>query len=92
MSDIAGGGAGSGAHGNTGGEGPLLSVEGLVKHFKLDPKGLFDAPPILRAVDDPSDQVALVAALKSAAFCCSDVDLLRHRLAHGRFDIGKQGR
>ena len=26
--------------------GPLLSVEGLVKHFKLDPKGLFEAPPI----------------------------------------------
>ena len=32
-------------------KGPLLSVEGLVKYFKLDPKGLFEAPPILRAVD-----------------------------------------
>ena len=48
MSDITTGG---GAGGANGGEGPLLSVEGLVKHFKLDPKGLFDAPPILRAVD-----------------------------------------
>ena len=46
-----------------------------------------DLAAILRAVDDPSDQVALVAALKSAAFCCSDVDLLRHRLAHGRFSL-----
>ena len=46
MSDTGGGGTGA-----NGSEGPLLSVEGLVKHFKLDPKGLFDAPPILRAVD-----------------------------------------
>ena len=46
-----------------------------------------DLAAILRAVDDPSDQVALVAALKSAAFCCSDVDLLNHRLAHGRFSL-----
>ena len=46
-----------------------------------------DLAAILRAVDDPSDQVSLVAALKSAAFCCSDVDLLQHRLAHGRFSL-----
>ena len=44
MSDATGGANGAAS-------GPLLSVEGLVKHFKLDPKGLFDAPPILRAVD-----------------------------------------
>ncbi len=30
----------------------------------------------LRAIDDPSDQVALVAALRSRAYGCSDVDLL----------------
>ncbi|MBV9359543.1 MAG: UvrD-helicase domain-containing protein [Chloroflexi bacterium] len=30
----------------------------------------------MRAVDDPSDQVALVAALRSPAYGCSDVDLL----------------
>ena len=46
-----------------------------------------DVAAILRAVDDPSDQVSLVAALKSAAFCCSDVDLLRHRMAGGRFSV-----
>ena len=46
-----------------------------------------DVAAILRAVDDPSDQVSLVAALKSAAFCCSDVDLLQHRLAGGRFSL-----
>ena len=46
-----------------------------------------DLAAILRAVDDPSDQVSLVAALKSAAFCCSDVDLLHHRLEHHSFNL-----
>ena len=46
-----------------------------------------DLAAILRAVDDPSDQVSLVAALKSTAFCCSDADLLRHRLDHGSFTL-----
>ena len=40
----------------------------------------------LRAVDDPSDHVATVAALRSPAFGCSDVDLLRHYEAYGSFD------
>jgi len=30
---------------------PLVKVRSLVKHFKLEPRGLFDAPPVLRAVD-----------------------------------------
>ena len=30
---------------------PLVKVRSLVKHFKLEPRGLFDAPPFLRAVD-----------------------------------------
>ena len=29
----------------------LVQVRSLVKHFKLEPKGLFDASPVLRAVD-----------------------------------------
>ena len=40
----------------------------------------------LKAIDDPSDQVAIVAALRSPAFACSDVDLLRFHDAGGRFD------
>ena len=40
----------------------------------------------LRAIDDPADQVATVAALRSPAFACSDVDLLRFTEAGGRFD------
>ncbi len=50
-----------------------------------------DLAAILRAIDDPSDQVSLVAALKSAAFCCSDVDLLQHRLDHGSFSLLGRG-
>ena len=40
----------------------------------------------LRAIDDPADQVATVAALRSLAFGCSDVELLRHYESGGRFD------
>jgi ATP-dependent exoDNAse (exonuclease V) beta subunit len=38
----------------------------------------------MRAIDDPSDQVALVAALRSPAYGCSDVDLLTWVEADGR--------
>ena len=40
----------------------------------------------LKAIDDPADQVAIVAALRSPAFGCSDVDLLRHHSKGGSFD------
>ena len=40
----------------------------------------------LAAIDDPANQVATVAALRSPAFGCSDVDLLRHRSRGGSFD------
>ena len=39
----------------------------------------------LRAIDNPADQVATVAALRSPAFGCSDADLFRHRRAGGSF-------
>ena len=41
---------------------------------------------ILASIDDPTDEVALVAALRSAAFACSDPDLLQHVEAGGRWD------
>ncbi len=41
---------------------------------------------VLRAIDDPSDAVAAVAALRSSAFGCSDEELLLYRDAGGRFD------
>ena len=37
----------------------------------------------LRAIDDPTDEVSLAAALRSPAFACSDVDLLDWREAGG---------
>ena len=40
----------------------------------------------LMAIDDPANQVATVAALRSPAFGCSDVDLLQHRNRGGSFD------
>ena len=40
----------------------------------------------LRAIDDPSDEVSVVAALRSPAFACSDVDLARWRDAGGTWN------
>ncbi len=40
----------------------------------------------LKAIDDPSDAVATAAALRSPAFGCSDIELLRHYEARGSFD------
>ena len=41
---------------------------------------------ILRSIDDPTDEVALIAALRSPAFGCGDDDLLRFFQAGGRWD------
>jgi ATP-dependent helicase/nuclease subunit A len=43
-----------------------------------------DLVSCLRTIDDPSDQVALVAALRSVAFGCSDVELLQWVESGGR--------
>ena len=40
----------------------------------------------LRAIDNPADRVAIVAALRSPAFGCSDLDLLRHYESGHPFD------
>ncbi len=40
----------------------------------------------LTAIDDPGDEVAVVGALRSAAFACSDVELAEHRRAGLRFN------
>ncbi len=45
----------------------------------------------LRAIDSPADQVALVAALRSSAFGCSDVELLDFVEAGGRLDYLNSG-
>ncbi len=40
----------------------------------------------LTAIDDPGDEVAVVGALRSAAFACSDVELAEHRRDGLRFN------
>jgi ATP-dependent helicase/nuclease subunit A len=40
----------------------------------------------LTAIDDPADEVAVVAALRSPAFACSDVSLAQHKAAGGFFN------
>jgi ATP-dependent helicase/nuclease subunit A len=45
----------------------------------------------LRAIDSPADQVALVGALRSSAFACSDADLLLFVEGGGRLDYTNPG-
>jgi ATP-dependent helicase/nuclease subunit A len=45
-----------------------------------------DLTNILAAIDDPTDDIAVVAALRSSAFAVSDVDLLAHSNEGGRWD------
>ncbi len=40
----------------------------------------------LAAIDDPADEVAIVGALRSIAFACSDRELVLHKLAGGSFN------
>ncbi|MEY2451901.1 MAG: ATP-dependent helicase/nuclease subunit [Acidimicrobiaceae bacterium] len=41
---------------------------------------------VLGAIDDPADDIAVVAALRSPGFACSDVDLVDWRVAGGKWD------
>ncbi|MGH9093060.1 MAG: UvrD-helicase domain-containing protein, partial [Acidimicrobiales bacterium] len=50
-----------------------------------------DLLSVLRAVDDPTDQASVVAALRSPGFGCGDDDLLRHRLGGGGWDYRVDG-
>jgi ATP-dependent helicase/nuclease subunit A len=61
--------------------------------YRLESSSLVYAAPevqdlvtILNAVDDPTDEAAVVGALRSPGFGCGDDDLLRHRLAGGTWD------
>ncbi|PFG75300.1 UvrD-helicase domain-containing protein [Tepidiforma thermophila] len=44
-----------------------------------------DLANVLTAIDDPTDQVALVAALRSPLFACTDAELAEHAAAGGRW-------
>ena len=43
----------------------------------------------LKAIDDPSNQIAVVGALRSTVFGCSDIDLLLYHETHGSFDYSR---
>ncbi len=45
-----------------------------------------DLLAVVRAVDDPADPVAVVAALRTPALACGDDDLLRYHAAGGSWD------
>jgi ATP-dependent helicase/nuclease subunit A len=49
-----------------------------------------DLIAILRAIDDPTDEIALVAALRSPAFACGDDDLVRWYAGGGRWDFRRE--
>ena len=49
-----------------------------------------DLLAVLQAVDDPTDEVAVVAALRSPALACGDDDLFAYRQAGGRWDLRAQ--
>ena len=55
-----------------------------------DSREVRDLLSILQALDDPTDQIALLAALKSPAFACADDDLYRWRTAHGHWDYRRE--
>jgi ATP-dependent helicase/nuclease subunit A len=62
--------------------------------YRLESSSLVYAAPevqelltVLRAIDDPTDEPAVVGALRSAGFGCGDDDLVRFRLAGGRWDF-----
>ena len=61
-------------------------VQGESRLFET--QELRDMLNCLSAIDDPTDQVAVVGALRSAAFGCSDVDLVDWAEAGHGFDYG----
>lgn len=73
-----------------------LDAAGL--DYRLESSSLLYGAPeveelfaVLRAVDDPSDALAVVAALRTPGFACGDDDLLRFRQAGGTWDYRVEG-
>ena len=65
-----------------------LALDDANVPYRLEGASLFfdtqevrDLLNCLRAIDDPSNEIAIVAALRSPAFACTDIELLRfHRV------------
>ena len=77
-----------------------LALDDANVPYRLEGASLFfdtqevrDLLNCLRAIDDPSDEIAIVAALRSPAFACTDVELLRFHRARRTFNyLSEQGR
>lgn len=70
-----------------------LAMDDAGVPYRLEGASLFfdtqevrDLLNCLRAIDDPSDEVAIVAALRSPAYACTDVELLRFHRARRTFN------
>jgi ATP-dependent helicase/nuclease subunit A len=64
-----------------------FTTEGGKSFF--DRQEVHEALAVLRAIDDPSDRVALVAALRSSFFGVSDRDIVTYHLAGGVLLLGQ---
>ena len=53
----------------------------------FDTQEIREALDALRAIDDPGDELALVSALRSPLYACTDVDLFTFHRAGGRWDL-----
>jgi ATP-dependent helicase/nuclease subunit A len=62
------------------------TVEGGKSFF--DRQEVHEALAVLRAIDDPTDHVSLVAALRSSFFGVSDRDVVGYALGGGRLQLG----
>ena len=70
-----------------------LALDDADVPYRLEGASLFfdtqevrDLLNCLRAIDDPSDEIAIVAALRSPAFACTDVELLQFHQSHRTFN------
>ncbi len=70
-----------------------LALDDADVPYRLEGASLFfdtqevrDLLNCLRAIDDPSDEIATVAALRSPAFACTDIELLQFHQAHRTFN------
>jgi ATP-dependent helicase/nuclease subunit A len=70
-------------------QGVACAVDGGKSFFNR--QEVHEALATLRAVDDRSDRVSLVAALRSSFFGVSDRDLVQHHLAGFKLEIGPTG-
>ena len=52
-----------------------------------DTQEVTDLLAVLATVDDPTNQLSLIAALRSALYACADTDLFTYRHAGGRWDL-----